>query len=302
MYQGTPGPAANGQYAMPQNDATSPTPPQPPRSPAPGGGLHGEKPTILAVSRRPGFDQGFMRAVLGVAERTRGEILVLSVDTMPRAHDEDPDGPAAPRPLFSREAVSGAAAFARLAAERGLAFRHELACGRVDQAVLGLCRRDLAVDFILLDADIAPARIRAVSTVPVFSLTSPNPGNTEGAPPDAAAFSIWNGPENVDPQGDSHMSERTRRPVGKTIAFGLAAAGLYALVFAFSEQIAEICGRGGLYAVVPVATVFLFSYVHGTFTGNFWSMLGIEASRKQRTTVKPSQPRQDRRPRATLQA
>jgi hypothetical protein len=71
---------------------------------------------------------------------------------------------------------------------------------------------------------------------------------------------------------------------------------------AFSSQIADICGRGGLYAVVPVATVFLFSYVHGSFAGNFWSALGIEASKKQRVTVQPSQPRQDRRPRATLQA
>lgn len=272
------------------------------RGHTPGGGLHGEKPTILAVTRRSGFEDGFMRAVLGVAERTRGEILALSVDTMLHAHDEDPEGPDAPRPLFIREATAGAAVFARQATGRGLAFRHEISCGRVDKAVADLCRRDTAVDFILLDADIAPGRIRAVSTVPVFSLTPALQGTTGGASPDATAFTVWNGPENVDPQGDSHMSERTRRPVGKTIAFGLASLGLYSLVYAFSSQIADICGRGGLYAIVPVATVFLFSYVHGSFTGNFWSALGIEASKKQRVTVQPSQPRQDRRPRATLQA
>jgi hypothetical protein len=53
-----------------------------------------------------------------------------------------------------------------------------------------------------------------------------------------------------------------------------------------------------------VATVFLFSYIHGNFTSYFWSALGIEASKRtgvQPTAkaVKPTK-RKDTRPRARL--
>jgi hypothetical protein len=35
-----------------------------------------------------------------------------------------------------------------------------------------------------------------------------------------------------------------------------------------------------MYAALPVATVFFFSFAHGAFASNLWSLLGIEAMKK----------------------
>jgi hypothetical protein len=37
-----------------------------------------------------------------------------------------------------------------------------------------------------------------------------------------------------------------------------------------------------MYAFLPIITAFLFSIVHGSFTGNFWTLLGIEAAKKKK--------------------
>jgi len=63
------------------------------------------------------------------------------------------------------------------------------------------------------------------------------------------------------------------------IIFGVLSIGLYALLFVKEDMINSTFGRGGAYAVLPIATAFLFSFVHGNFTGNFWSALGIEAAK-----------------------
>lgn len=85
------------------------------------------------------------------------------------------------------------------------------------------------------------------------------------------------------------MSERTRkRNVVRSLVFGAGAVALYAAVFTHSDFITTMSAKGGLYAVVPVITVFLFSYVHGTFTSAFWSALGIEASKGSAARKQPT--------------
>lgn len=66
----------------------------------------------------------------------------------------------------------------------------------------------------------------------------------------------------------------------KACVFGAASISLYATVFTFSDTILQYCARGGFYNVLPIAAVFLFSYVHGSFAGNTWTALGVEASNK----------------------
>ena len=95
------------------------------------------------------------------------------------------------------------------------------------------------------------------------------------------------------------MSERTRRRNGvRSVVFGIASVALYAAVFTHSDLITSLSAKGGLYAVVPVITVFLFSYIHGSFTGAFWSALGIEASKgaaaKKQPTVATGKRKDDR--------
>jgi len=86
----------------------------------------------------------------------------------------------------------------------------------------------------------------------------------------------------------------------RMIGFGIASAAVFGTVFHFASPITEIFSRGGMYAALPIATVFLVSYVHGAFASNLWSALGIEAKRP----AKAVQPTKTKRPevRATLNA
>jgi hypothetical protein len=99
----------------------------------------------------------------------------------------------------------------------------------------------------------------------------------------------------------SHGLSR-RKLVGKTIFYGALAAALYGVVFANADAVLQLFTRGGAYAALPIATVFAFSFVHGSFAGNLWSVLGIEAITKQpakRPEVRPA-PRPAQRPRPRL--
>ncbi|MGO9950643.1 MAG: hypothetical protein ACLPN1_00335 [Dissulfurispiraceae bacterium] len=73
------------------------------------------------------------------------------------------------------------------------------------------------------------------------------------------------------------------RPVGKAVMFGVLSIAIYSLLFIYEAPIIDNFARGGFFAFLPIAAAFLISYVHGSFTGNFWSVLGVEASKKRGT-------------------
>ena len=72
-----------------------------------------------------------------------------------------------------------------------------------------------------------------------------------------------------------------KKPYGKAILFGLIASVLYVLLLTNQGLINTNFTRGGLYALLPIATAFVFSFFHGSFTGAFWTVLGIEAKKKK---------------------
>ena len=94
---------------------------------------------------------------------------------------------------------------------------------------------------------------------------------------------------------------KRKRIIFRTIMFGALSAGMYWAVFSHSSSIAEIFSLGGIYAALPIATVFAFSFAHGAFASNLWSALGIEATTRK-TSPRPiaSVPRPSQRPRARL--
>ena len=99
-------------------------------------------------------------------------------------------------------------------------------------------------------------------------------------------------------------STTKKKPVAKTIVFGAVTAALYAAAFWNGDYILQLFTKGGYYAALPIATVFIVSFAHGTFASNLWSMLGIEAIAKQpakRPEVRPvPRPAQRPRPRVRL--
>ena len=77
-------------------------------------------------------------------------------------------------------------------------------------------------------------------------------------------------------------SSSKKKPIGKMIIMGIISMALYAGLLLKQDIINGYTTQGGLYAFLPIATAFMFSFVHGSFTGDFWTVLGIEASKKKK--------------------
>ncbi len=73
-----------------------------------------------------------------------------------------------------------------------------------------------------------------------------------------------------------------KKPYGKLIIAGIVSVGLYAVLLMKQDLVNNYFALGGVYAFLPILTAFLFSFVHGSFTGNFWTVLGIEAAKKKK--------------------
>ncbi len=77
--------------------------------------------------------------------------------------------------------------------------------------------------------------------------------------------------------GSSHSH---KKPYMKALFFGLISIGLYGALLTQQDLINTTFGKGGMFAVLPIVTAFVFSFVHGTFTGDFWTVMGVEAAKK----------------------
>ncbi|MBF0608031.1 MAG: hypothetical protein SFH39_11665 [Candidatus Magnetobacterium sp. LHC-1] len=77
-----------------------------------------------------------------------------------------------------------------------------------------------------------------------------------------------------------HQSRK--KPYMKVIFLGIVAAALYILLLSEQDIVLGYVSRGGMYAILPIVTAFIFSLVHGNFTGNFWTVIGIEAKKERR--------------------
>ena len=78
----------------------------------------------------------------------------------------------------------------------------------------------------------------------------------------------------------TNSGKAKKKPVGKMVLFGICSAIIYTAVLSGQGYITAYFTRGALYAVLPIAGAFALSYIHGHFTGYFWSVLGIEANQK----------------------
>jgi len=71
----------------------------------------------------------------------------------------------------------------------------------------------------------------------------------------------------------------------KALMFGAVSFVLYTLLFVYSDQLVEFAHltRQGekIWFVVPIVIAFVFSYVHGAFTGYFWDILGLKPAQKK---------------------
>lgn len=255
------------------------------------------EPSILVVTRKGHMDEPVMDYALNVAERLGYRVLAAYVNTLPKYRD---GGERNRR--FAAAVKESAALFQARADKRRIGFERVEETGKVGEAVSRLCHAAKRVEFVVIDHGIRMEEAASKSPVPVFSVIYAKPKEPRRS-------------RNVNMEhhnlGDYAMSVKSRkRHVSRTLIFGALAAGLYAAVFTNSASIMTYFTKGGVYALLPVATVFVFSYVHGSFTGNFWSALGIEGSkassqkapRKSGEAVASDRTRKDARPRARVNA
>jgi F0F1-type ATP synthase assembly protein I len=78
------------------------------------------------------------------------------------------------------------------------------------------------------------------------------------------------------------QSTTRKKPVGKLIVMGIISIALYSTLLLKQDLVTSNFAKGGLFALLPIVTAFIFSFVHGSFTGSFWTVLGIEASKKKK--------------------
>ncbi len=98
-----------------------------------------------------------------------------------------------------------------------------------------------------------------------------------------------------------HAQQKRAKALKGVVIFGLLTAAFYLAVFVNSEMVMKYFTKGGIYALLPVSAAFLVSFIHGAFTSNFWSALGIEASKKVTRVEQPAtQPAKRVRPRPRL--
>jgi hypothetical protein len=137
-----------------------------------------------------------------------------------------------------------------------------------------LCREIKRIEFILTDSEATLEILSEAAGVPVFRI--------------AADATLSQGGCDMS----THSSPTRKKPVGKTVVLGVLTAALYAAVFWKADALMKAFTRGGVYAVLPIATAIVFSFAHGAFASNLWSLLGIHARSKTEAykTVSPPAP------------
>jgi hypothetical protein len=73
-----------------------------------------------------------------------------------------------------------------------------------------------------------------------------------------------------------------KKPVAALVVTGIISIALYATLLMKQDMVNSIFGKGGWFAFLPIITAFVFSFIHGSFTGHFWTVLGVEAARKKK--------------------
>ncbi len=70
-------------------------------------------------------------------------------------------------------------------------------------------------------------------------------------------------------------SKKVKKTFGRAALFGVVSLALYLAVFTNEHFVRETWAKGGIYAVLPIVTVFVFSFIHGEFANNLMSSLGM---------------------------
>ncbi len=221
-----------------------------------------ERRKILVVGKDHDFSDEVVNYVIHLAERLDYDILALSVGTEHAAGFGSIRQPRS-REIFTKLATGAAKDLSRKAEQRGINFVHAIKFGDLGSTVEELNRETRRIEFVVTDSGTNRDEIAREVTVPMFSVISNSIRNDKG---------------EITMAED--QSYRKSKPVAQVIGYGALTVALYAAVFTNSDTVMHYCAKGGVFAALPILTVFAFSFVHGSFASNLWSLIGIEAMKK----------------------
>ncbi len=205
---------------------------------------------ILVIGINGVFSSNAVNHSVHLAERVRYDLVALSVDL-------SCEGLA-----FEKRACESSAVLRSEALLKGIHCDHMVRSGDLDLVIGDFIREIKRVELVVIDSEAAVEMVRDIS-VPVVSVMSDS--NSKG----------------VRAMSGEHGSSKAGT-IGRTVGYGLLSAACYAAVFTHADAAMRYFTQGGWYAALPITTVLVFSFVHGAFAHNLWSMLGIEAHQRNR--------------------
>jgi nucleotide-binding universal stress UspA family protein len=235
---------------------------------------------ILVVGRGDTLDEEAIDYAVNLAERLGYDLIGLNVNpTLGQKSRFFSPYKYHLRERFAQRAKTAGEDLKKTLAQKGIGFEQVVKFGDVSKAVAEVNRQIKRIEFVITQGGVKEAEVNGVINLPVFSISG------------------YQGEKTMAKETDN----RGAKQIGKTVGLGLAAATLYAAVFLNADTVMKYFTRGAWYAALPVATVFVFSFVHGAFASEFWSLLGIEATKKaQPRPAAAKRPAARKRPRPQL--
>jgi hypothetical protein len=237
---------------------------------------------ILVVAENYTFTEAVMDYAVNLANRLGYDLIAMSVNPAWAQSGKfySPYNQHL-RGKFSERARTAWLPVAAALAGQGIHAEHVVKFEDLSEAIKDLNHAVKRIDFVITDAGIMDEEITGEIPLPVFSISG-----YQGELVMAHA---------------QHDKPSKSKLMAKTVGLGLAAAALYAAVFTHAGTVMKYFTKGGVYAALPIVTVFIFSFVHGSFASNLWSLLGIEATKKVQPRVAAKRPAPRKRPRPQLQ-
>lgn len=234
---------------------------------------------IMLVGQEHTFSAGVLDYAVHLAARLDYDLIALNVNpALPPGGKFFSPYQRHLRQKFSQRARAAWAEIQPEMASKGIKGEQVVKFGDLAQAVQELHHEFKRIDFVITAQDLQDEELRGEIPLPVFSITG---------------F-----------KGEKVMAEERERkrltPWGKTLVFGTLTAALYAAVFLNGGTVMNYFTRGGWYAALPIATVFVFSFFHGAFANYLWLALGIEAVKRVQPRPEAKRPVKRRRPRPEL--
>jgi len=217
-----------------------------------------ERRKILVIGNYDCLNDALSGYAIQLAQRLKYDLFVVSV--MPQVAGST-SGASVADAAHYHKALEILHGFKQKAAGNGVHCDHAIQYGEISAVADDIMHTVRRIEFIVADSEYTKTQISEDVTIPVFSLST-NQLHPEGKP----------------------MTKETKQQrnseVKKTIGYGLTTAALYGAVFWNADTVMSYFTKGGFYAVLPVATVFVFSFSHGAFASNLWSLMGIKPMKK----------------------